>query len=133
MDATVAALGEFDFEVWTEGSIKEKVGAGAGLIFPKKTKHGNKSFSKGIKVKAPARYFSLSFCAEGIALKATLEKLLEMTTGVQYGASFKRSSVLTYLNAISQSQIDLAVIEELRQHLEICLHNLSFDSLTLIH
>ena len=51
-DATIAALGEFDFEVWTDGSVKEKVGAGAGLIFPKKTKHGNKSVSKGIKVKA---------------------------------------------------------------------------------
>ena len=30
MDAAIAALGEIDFEVWTDGSVKEKVGAEAG-------------------------------------------------------------------------------------------------------
>ena len=55
------------------GLVKEKIGAEAGLIFPKKTKHGKKSVSKGIKVKAPAGYLSSSFRAEGVALKATLE------------------------------------------------------------
>ena len=33
-NATIAAPGKFDFEVWTDGSVKEKIGAGAGLIFP---------------------------------------------------------------------------------------------------
>ena len=63
-DATIAALGQFDFEVWTDGLVREKVGAGVGLIFPKKTKYGNKS-SKVIKVKAPAGYLCSSFRAEG--------------------------------------------------------------------
>ena len=53
------------------------------------TKYGNKSVSKGIEVKAPARYLCPSFRAEGIALNATLEKMVEMTTGVKYGANFR--------------------------------------------
>ena len=115
-DATIAALGQFDFEVWTDGSVREKAGAGAGLIFPKKTKYGNKS-SKVIKVKAPAGYLCSSFRAEGIALKATLEKLVEMTTGAQYGANFKHSSVL--IASDSQSLLSCLNQGPLRQNSEI--------------
>ena len=35
-DATIAALREFDFEVCTDGPVKEKIGARAELISPKK-------------------------------------------------------------------------------------------------
>ena len=48
-DATIAALGEFDFEVWTDGSLKEKVGAGAGLISPKRPRLATRVFQKASK------------------------------------------------------------------------------------
>ena len=35
MDATIAALGEFDFEVWTDGSVKESW-CWSRINFPKK-------------------------------------------------------------------------------------------------
>ena len=56
----------------------------------------------------------MSFRAEGIALKATLDKLLEMTTGAQYGhgASLKSSSV-------SQSMLSCLHQGPLRQNSEV--------------
>ena len=61
---------------------------------------------KSSKLRLRPDNFYSSFRAEGIALKATLEKLLEMTTGAQYGANFKHSSVLI----ASDSQSFLAFV-----------------------
>jgi len=90
-EETLAALGEFDFELWTDASVKDKIGAGAGIIFPKvKKKCGVRK--DRFKVVAAAGHLCSSFRGEGVAIRAALTRLQELHS--ETGYSIRDSSIL---------------------------------------
>ena len=72
-DDTVASRGKFDFEIWTDGSVIDKLGAGAGRITVTRT-------GTNYDVKAASGFLSSSFRAEGVALQVALQKVLKLKT-----------------------------------------------------
>jgi ribonuclease HI len=73
-NATREGLGDFDWEIWTDGTVQDKLGAGAALIFKK---HVSEAVNSVI---APSGYLSASFRAEMVALSAGLETFIKAET-----------------------------------------------------
>jgi ribonuclease HI len=69
--SSLEQLGIFDYEIWTDGSVKDKKGAGAGLLF---SKDRNTPFAKA---SAPSGFLSSSFRSEGVAIDIALKKLID--------------------------------------------------------
>lgn len=67
----IASLGKFDIEVWTDGSMVGKIGAGAGVIRVCKT-------GAEYNAEAPSGFLSSSFRAELVALHAVLAKMMTL-------------------------------------------------------
>jgi ribonuclease HI len=72
-DDTITALGKFDLEMWTDGSMDGKMGAGAALIFDSKGKMKHKAT-------AASGYLSSSFTAEVVAVRIGLRMLLDLVS-----------------------------------------------------
>jgi ribonuclease HI len=68
---TIAMLGTFDVEMWTDGSVIDKLGAGAARIY---TKEGKATFD----AIAPAGFLSSSFRSETVALDCGLKKMISL-------------------------------------------------------
>jgi ribonuclease HI len=66
---TIEKLGYFNTELWTDGSVEDKVGAGAGMIYDKRVCVAT--------VGAPSGYLSSSYRAELVAIDASLKRIQE--------------------------------------------------------
>ena len=67
---TLEALGVFDLEMWTDGSVEEKIGAGASVLFAKDI---DKPWEIAI---APSGYLSSSYRSELTAIHVGLSRLV---------------------------------------------------------
>lgn len=80
IDLTMAAHGTFDIELYTDGSVKDKLGAGAAMIY---TNNG-----RNIKIdKKSSGYISTSYHAECIALQVGIEKIIKTDSIQKEGKS----------------------------------------------
>jgi hypothetical protein len=68
VEDTFLALGAFDFEAWTDASVKDKTGAGAGHLY-------NKESQLVSKVYSPSGHLSGSFRAEIIMIRDILLRI----------------------------------------------------------
>ena len=67
---TLEALGEFDMEMWTDGSVENKVGAGAAILF-------GKDILKPLdEAMAPSGYLSSSYRSELAAIQVGVSRLV---------------------------------------------------------
>ena len=70
---TLKMLGTFDVEIWTDGSVVDKKGAGAARIFVTKSKTSYDAV-------APSGFLSSSFRSESVALYVGLVKMMGLKT-----------------------------------------------------
>jgi ribonuclease HI len=68
---TLESLGDFDFELWTDGSVVNHIGVGAAVAF--KLNDRNPFLTSVV----PSGYFSSSYRSELVALKEGLSKFME--------------------------------------------------------
>ena len=66
---TIESLGPFDKELWTDGSVEEKIGAGAGMIYMKNSCIATAG--------SPSGYLSSSYRSELVAIDISLKHIKE--------------------------------------------------------